>query len=259
MRGYKNPVIAEKPDHAHYPACLGRLEAINKKGFQLFLYTIAAGFGLAALSLLGHPLQVVGWLPALIEQNTEDITVGMSFLQMFISISLVVMGGLGCGKRKLFHVILLAVYLLMFVCPMFWRFSYCDIMVMILGGGGVIFGSTAFSDFLDYSQLSKTEGFPQFSIILTEHDEKKAMRDNFNRWYSERQKTAAQQKPEDISAATDSGAFPQSQQKAGPAPGMGDMPEISMQNNVRGNVPPDRFRTRSGKAKRISDSGMKFR
>ena len=42
MEFKKNPVLAEKPNHAHYPVCRGRLDEINKISYKTFYYTIGA-------------------------------------------------------------------------------------------------------------------------------------------------------------------------------------------------------------------------
>ncbi|MBR5682870.1 MAG: hypothetical protein IKW96_06285 [Ruminococcus sp.] len=264
---YKNPVLEEKPNHGHYPACLGRLEAITKQGTYLFLYSLVSSFCLSIISFTGNPLQVIGWIPILLGDSAEELTVGMSFFQMFLCWSLAVLGVLGSGKKKLFHVILFWIYLLMFLTPIFHMFSLFDAFTFIIGGLGVIYGYRAPKNYMDYQQLSETEGFPSFSIILAEHEEKKKRSMDFNDWYDARNKqrrNAGSQGAAPVSAPVHTSppaAAPVRQEvkKHDPTEGVAGMPELKINKNVNMTASPDRFRPKSGKAGRISDSGMKFR
>ena len=264
---YKNPVLEEKPNHAHYPACLGRIEAIKKQSTYLFLYSLVSSFCLSIISFTGNPLQVIGWIPILLGNSAEELSVGLSFLQMFLCWGLAVLGILGCGKNKVFHLILLWIYLMMFLIPIFHMFSLFDAFTFIIGGLGVIYGYRAPKNYLDYQQLSETEGFPTFSIILAENNEKKKQSKDFNDWSDEKNKqrrSSYSQAATPVSAPVHtplSSATPVSKKvKKHDSPvGVTGMPELEINKNVNMTASPDRFKPKSGKIGRISDSGMKFR
>ena len=253
MKEYFNPDIAEKPDHTHYPVCQGRLEAIGRHGTKLFLYTFAVGCGLGLISFIGYPMHVVGWIPAAIAHSTDRLTVKLCVVQMFISLCITVLGFLGSGEHKRFNIVLMVIYLLMFICPIFYRFSFMDVIVFLLGGGGVIFSSSAVTDCLDYEQLARAEGFPSFSLILVENEEQKAHRPDFNKWYNKGRRTSAKQSSSDINAQGNSDI-----QLDNAASALGDMPELTIKATVQEKAPADRFMIKSGKAGGISDSGLKF-
>ena len=282
---YKNPLLEEKPNHAHYPACLGRLEAINKQGSALFIFSLVSGLLLSVISLTGFPLQVIGWLPVLVGGSTSELSSGMCTFQMLICWGLILLGLFGCGRYKICHYVLFLIYLLMFIVPIFHMFSLLDAFTFIAGGLGVIFGYRAPKNYYDYQQLSETEGFPLFSIILTEHEEQKRLSKYFNNRYGQAQKQSQQanaQTPVNAPAGRPANApaappvskpasapvsaplpaaAPISQETAkhDPTEGVVGMPELEINKNTNLKAAPDRFKPKSGKVGRISDSGLKFR
>lgn len=274
---YKNPILEEKPNHAHYPACLGRLEAINKQGSALFIFSLVSGLLLSVISLTGFPLQVIGWLPVLVGGSTSELSSGMCVLQMLICWGLILLGLFGCSRYKICHYVLFLIYLLMFIVPIFHMFSLLDAFTFIAGGLGVIFGYRAPKNYYDFQQLSETEGFPLFSIILTEHEEQKRFSKYCNNRYGQAQKQSQQanaqpsvnapaappvSKPASapVSAPLPAAApISQETAKNDPTDGIVGMPELEINKNTNLKAAPDRFRPKSGKAGRISDSDMKFR
>ncbi len=264
MINYKNPTLEEKPKHAHYPACLGRLDIIRKQGTAFFIYTLVSGFLLSFISLTGNPLQVIGWLPLLVCGGTENFGVGMSFFQMFLCWGMMLLGFIGCGKRKLCHVALFVIYLLMFIVPVFHMFTLLDAFTFITGGLGVIYGYRAPFNYLDYCQLKETEGFPIFSIILTEREEQKKLNNSFEDWYRNKEKErrgsySGTNENNAVNAPVTPVPVKPAVKKDEPAAGMGNMPELVINKSVSAAAAPDRFRPKSGKASRIIDSGLKFR
>ena len=273
----KNPLLEEKPNHAHYPACLGRLEAINKQGSALFIFSLVSGLLLSVISLTGYPLQVIGWLPVLVGGSTSELSSGMCVLQMLICWGLILLGLFGCSRYKICHYILFLIYLLMFIVPIFHMFTLLDAFTFIAGGLGVIFGYRAPKNYYDYQQLSESEGFPLFSIILTEHEEKKrfsrSCSDSYGNSAKQSQQSNAQasvnapaappvSKPASapVSAPLPAAApISQETAKNDPTDGIVGMPELEINKNTNLKAAPDRFRPKSGKAGRISDSGLKFR
>ncbi len=277
----KNPLLEEKPNHAHYPACLGRLEAISKQGSALFIFSLVSGLLLSVISLTGYPLQVIGWLPVLVGGSTSELSSGMCVLQMLICWGLILLGLFGCSRYKICHYILFLIYLLMFIVPIFHMFSLLDAFTFIAGGLGVIFGYRAPNNYYDYQQLSETEGFPLFSIILTEHEEQKRLSKYCNNRYGQAQKQSQQANAQPsvnapagipanapvntpVSAPVSAplpAAAPVSQETAkhDPTEGVVGMPELEINKNTNLKAAPDRFKPKSGKVGRISDSGLKFR
>ena len=282
---YKNPLLEEKPNHAHYPACLGRLEAINKQGNALSIFSVVSGLMLSAISLTGFPLQVIGWLPVLVGGSTSELSSGLCVFQMLICWGLILLGLFGCGRHKICHYVLFVIYMLMFIVPIFHMFTLLDAFTFIAGGLGVIFGYRAPKNYYDYQQLSETEGFPLFSLILTEHEEQKSFSKNFNNWYGKAKKQDSQdntQAPANVPtgkpvntpaaptvnrpasvpvSAPQPAAAPVSRDvvKNAPPEGIVGMPELEINNNANMKAAPDRFKPKSGKVGRISDSDMKFR
>lgn len=268
MFNYKNPTLQEKPNHAHYPACLGRLETIRKQGTAFFIYSLISSLVLALMSLTAAPLQVVGWLPLLFGGSRTYLNEGLSFLQMFLCLGLGVLGFFGCTRRKVLHVILFVIYVLMFIAPIFYMFTLLDALTFIAGGLGVIYGYRAPASYLDYRQLSETEGFPVFSIILAESDEKKKRMDSFDNWYEQKknEKRSYDSSGKDLTVNVPvPPSVPQTAPPVQPAvkkevsAEMGNMPEIVINRKVSAAADPDRFKPKTGKAGRISDSGLKFR
>ena len=60
----------------------------------------------------------------------------------------------------------------MIIMSIFFKYSSVDAVVFIAGACGIWKSFGSLRMWSDYEQLSQTEGFPIFSIILTEHDEK---------------------------------------------------------------------------------------
>lgn len=265
MFGIKNPTITEKPDHAHYPACRGRLEAIEKNGFRLFKYTLVVSFWLAVISFLGNPVQVIGWIPILVCGSYDYLPLSGCCIQVILCIGLALMALLGCGKRKVLHFVLLMIYAAMFLSCIVYRYTVFDIFTFIIGGMGVVFGYNAYADYFDYKQLSETEGFPMFSLILVEHEARKEEQKKFEEWYASRQhsnstKNSQSPGPQAIPlTGINKAPVQQTVKNPNPTEGLGDMPEITVRRKLNSSAPEDIFKPRSGKASRIADSKLKFR
>ena len=75
-----NEDISEKPDHLHYPACLGRKTEIEKKSFEMFVYTSVSSLFFIFLSIVGARFTVPYVLPEII-CGTNDVAA--AFLQSF--------------------------------------------------------------------------------------------------------------------------------------------------------------------------------
>lgn len=175
MEFKKNQDLAEKPDHAHYPICRGRLDAINNMSAQIFKVTVLSSLLLMLFSFLSIPMHVIGWIPLIF--TMEDIKIGMDvtfgFRQMFMCLLLVVISALGCTRHKFFNIIMLAIYVLMLVFSLFVRLTAFDALTAFIGAIGTCVSIGSVKAYGDYKQLMETEGYPIFSITLSEYDEKK--------------------------------------------------------------------------------------
>ncbi len=164
MEFKKNPELAEKPNHLHYPICRGRLDAIKATSQDIMTYTMVTSVILALLSLVQAPIHVVGWIPLMYTDISESRMLGNSgaIIQALICIVPFVMGALGYGNRKFFHVILFFYYMLMFGFSIFIRLSAFDIISVFIGGIGLVKTYPILSAYPDFKQLRNTEGYPMF-------------------------------------------------------------------------------------------------
>lgn len=249
-----DPTFFEESGHAHYPACCGRMESISRNGHRMFFYTLIAAVVLSAISAMGARIQVISWIPMMICDLNGGV--GWVGIQVLVCLSLIIMAALGCGKSKIFGVILLLIYFLMLAIPLFYRISPFDIFSVLIGGGGVFFGYKAPRDFKDYSQLRETEGFPLFNTLLTEYDEKKQREAEFEQRYGGPRHTG------------DSGETPQNKapvlhntvyRSSNARDGIGDMPELEIGDLVSGEPSGGRFVPKGGKEGTISDSPLKLK
>uniref|UniRef100_UPI0025DA1068 hypothetical protein n=1 Tax=Ruminococcus sp. TaxID=41978 RepID=UPI0025DA1068 len=171
----KNPELSEKPDHLHYPICRGRLEAINNISARILKFTVGAAVLLAAVSLLGAPLHVVGWLPMMFTMKDIEFGMGGGFCitQACISLVLIVFAAMGCTERKIFDVLLCFAYMAMLVSSIFIHLSVFDAFTFIIGLAGTLYSFGILKGYVDFKQLRKTEGYPIFSVSLAEYDDRK--------------------------------------------------------------------------------------
>lgn len=164
-----NPELEEKPNHLHYNMCLGRKTEIEKRTFEIFLYTAIAFFFLGLFSFIGLKFTIFGILPEIIFK--ED-TVKIAFFQIFEFIIVTAIALLGCVKNKLFNVIIMLMYILMIFIGGFFRYNGTDGIIVLIGIGGLWKSYDAIKMYYDYEQLKNTEGFPMFSHAIAENDEK---------------------------------------------------------------------------------------
>jgi len=164
-----NPKLAELPDHKHYPACLSRKVAIQEKSQSLFIYTLAMGLILIMLSFFSLRFSVISWLPMLMGESTEVLPF---FVQLLTIIMIIVIAALNYGKHKICGVVLFFIYAFMAVFGFINSDDNLpDIMTSTLGAFGTVRSITAFKDYTDWKQLVDTEGFPFFSVRVTEATE----------------------------------------------------------------------------------------
>jgi len=260
-----NPELIEKPDHLHYPICRGRLEEINQISTRILKFTIGASVLMAAVSLLGAPLHVVGWLPMMFTMKDIEFGMGGGFCitQALISLLLIVFAALGCTERKIFDVLLCFAYMAMLVCSIFIHLSIFDAFTFIIGLAGTLYSFGILKGYIDFKQLRKTEGYPIFSVSLAEYDDRKKnspdgyYRDHYDELVRQR---LMQQRQGSQSANMQQGgsikSFSQAQSESG---GLGDMPELNISKPVMKKAAPDRFVSKSGKESKVLFSELKLR
>ena len=177
MDYYMNEELREKPNHAHFPICRGRMDGINANCFRVFLFTLVSGVIMGGLSLFRIPLHVVGWIPMIfnseeISKGPFNISQGFALTQALCCGVLIVFASLNMGKRKIFGEILFFIYFALLLSSLLASLSGIDVATLIIAILGVYYCSRSFKDKRDYEQLSETEGFPNFSVVLAESDDK---------------------------------------------------------------------------------------
>jgi hypothetical protein len=269
MEFKKNPELAEKPNHAHYPMCRGRLDKIEDICKDTFYFTILSSAVMGLFSLLMTPMEVVGWIPLMFTlQKTEAFQMSAMFsvVQALMCVVLVVIALLGCFKHKIFTVIMFFVYLMMTLSSLFIWLTSFDIFTLILGAVGVYKSAGILKGYKDYKQLRNTEGFPLFSIILTEYDERKA--DSPDGYYQDHYQKLLQEKiakERNLSNSLDASGKKTGKSKltqfARPSSaetnGLGDMPELNVNTMVNRNVNEAIFKPKGAKEGAFSDSPLK--
>ena len=244
-----NQDIAEKPDHLHYPACLGRKTEIEKQSFEILVYTVVAFFMMGILSMVGVKYTIFAVIPELICGDNDVRIAGLQIVE-FVLISALSL--LGWTKYKIFNAILLLVYILMVVISLFFRDNVADPIALIVGLGGIWKTYSAFGMWRDYDQLRNTEGFPLFSLHLTEYNERMDEKNGGAPQYAQSQSALPSL---DASSAA---AFVVSQLDSGMPELI--MPAISAMKSADsgGNGMRRRYLPESGKESFILESPMKF-
>ena len=267
MEFKKNPDLIEKPNHAHYPTCRGRLDAIKNISQQTLFYTLAVSGIMALLSLLAVPLHVVGWIPLMFtlkDTAAFEMGFGFSMVQMLMCLLLSLVALIGCTRYKICTVIVFFVYALMLVFSAFVRLTMFDFVTLIIGGGGVFKSFGALKGYADFKQLRRTEGYPMFSAILTEYDEKKKENpDGFSgdRYHKLLREKLAKER--NISQGTDASGIKKkklmsyAQPVSAETDGFGEMPELTVKSVVRTNTNTSRFKPKGVKEGDFSDSPLK--
>lgn len=165
-----NEELAEKPDHQHYPACLGRKMEIEKQCFDIFVYTGIICIAFIIFSIAGARFTVPYAIP---EMLCGTNTLGAAFLQCLEFLLLAAASFFGCFKYKIADVFVMLTYLVTLVVTILAKEYVTDIFVIILSAWGLWKSRGAFSIMNDYEQIRNTEGFPLFSLILIEQEKKK--------------------------------------------------------------------------------------
>lgn len=163
-----NPNLAEKPNHGHYPICLGRKTAIEKYCRKMFGYAFFSGIIMSVFTFFGMNFAVISWIPSMLGNSYE---VSYIFSQLFIIMGIVFLSALGCGRLKIFNVIQLVLYLAIAVLSLFSDGAISRSCGFIIGAAGVLTCYKAPLAMIEYNQLMQTEGFPHFNVHFTEMEE----------------------------------------------------------------------------------------
>ena len=270
MEFKKNPVLAEKPNHAHYPVCRGRLDEINKISYKTFYYTIGASLIMGLLSMMRVPLNVVGWIPMIFtmeENQAFNMSFGFSLTQFIMCLVFCFISALGCSKQKQFTVITFVLYLLMFVSSLFNIFSMFDMITGLLGFIGMCVSFLSLTAYKDFKQLEKTEGFPIFSTILADYeDQKKKNPNGFSKRHFDqlmREKLKNERNTHDVSnlngGSQQQGISDFSKPQSADTDDIGEMPELSVKPIVRTEAVYKKFVPKDRKEVYFSDSPLKLK
>lgn len=239
-----NSALAESPDHSHYTACLTRMDEIAKFSRNLLSYAAITGAIMILLTVFTLRLPFISLLPSLIGESTE---LGPMFVQILIIIAYVGLALLGWAKYKIANILLFIIYIMMIIFSIFVGYGYTDILIFIIGIGGLATSLPAFSVYADYEQLKNTEGFPLFNTRLKEYDE--SMEAQRNRNFP---------KPEPIRQYTTSEPVRQYAAAARYGSEEDEMPSIGAPSAAP-DIPIGKiYLPEGGKVSRLSDSPMKF-
>lgn len=166
-----NEELAEKPDHGHYPVCLGRKMEIDKLSFEIFAYTALSSLIMIIFSIMGMRFTVPYVLPELIFGSND---VACAFFQAFEFLLLAVVSLIGCTRYKVADVIVFMIYVVLFIFTFIKREYVWDAFIVIISAGGIFKSIGAYKMMCDSEQLRNTEGYPIFSLILAEKEEQKS-------------------------------------------------------------------------------------
>jgi hypothetical protein len=266
MEFKKNPELIEKPDHAHYPVCRGRLDEIEEISRKTFFYTLGTNGVLALFSLLQVPMHLVGWVPLLFTmQDTSAFNMGAGFSLFQLIMCLVIAGIslLGCTRHKIFTAIMFLLYALTFVCSLIARLTGFDFITVIIGIGGMYNSLGALKGYTDYKQLSNTEGFPIFSTVLADHEDMKKYSPNgYNKRHFDkllREKALRERNMAPNQSGSSSPVPNLAQPQSADTKDIGGMPTLNVTRPARNTSVEQKFIPKAHKELFFSDSTLKLK
>lgn len=157
-----NKKLAARPDHGHYPVCLGRKTDIERNSSTVLAYTICACLILLVATLMTATLSVISWIPQLFGDSTDAVPL---FIQIFEIVLIVGLSAATCSKNyRICGVILFGLYLAMGIFGLIGIGSNtADFLTFAVGAAGAAKSFMLVPDYLDWQQLKETEGFPHFN------------------------------------------------------------------------------------------------
>ena len=260
MNDIINEDLREKPNHAHYPICRGRMADIESHSHQIFFFTLISCLILAFFSILRIPMHVIGWIPMIfnnaeISKGAFHVSLGFGISQVLCCAAITFMAALNWGKRKVFGVVLFIIYFAMLLSSLLLTITGFDVVTLIISILGVYYCRGAIRDKRDYEQLSDTEGFPLFNVILAEYDDKKGQQP----FLQTKHGTDYYNKMNQVNSAHAAPVYEPPKNYYDKDNGLGDMPELNTANLSRSNAADGRFSPSSQKEGNISFSPLKLR
>ncbi len=196
-----NDKLAESPDHSHYPVCLGRLNAINAYSRRIFFYTAGACILMFIFTIFTVRFNIISVIPNLFGDGT---TVAANFVQTLVLLLMVFMAWLGAMDKKIFDVILFAVYAAMFISVLFTNNAW-DLLTLIIGAAGTALTFRSYGNYCDFEQLVHTEGYPFFNERLAQQEENNSYSAQYEEEYRSHENKSMENPEDGISAAVFSG------------------------------------------------------
>ncbi|SHM56347.1 hypothetical protein [Ruminococcus flavefaciens] len=266
MEFKKNPELIEKPDHAHYPVCRGRLDEINDIGRRTFFYTIGVCCILALFSLLATPMHLVGWVPLMFtlkDATAFGMSAHFSISQLSMCFVFFIIALLGTTSRKIFNVITFFLYALMLVISILVRLTPFDFITAIAGAGGMFVSIGALKGYSDFKQLRNTEGYPIFSTILADHDDQKKHSPNgYNKKHFDKLLHEKAMRERNIAPNNTNGQQPVLNLTQPQSPvnnDIGAMPSLNVTSPVRNSAVGQKFVPKAHKEVFFSDCTLKIK
>lgn len=260
MDDYYNDELREKPNHAHYPICRGRMGDIKSHGQAIFIFTLIASLIMSFLSFLRVPMHVIGWIPMIfnseeISKGAFNVSMGFGLSQVLCCVTMAVFSALNWGKHKVFGIVLFIIYLVLLISSLLISLTGLDVLTCIIGILGLYYCRGVLRDKRDYEQLAQTEGFPLFSVVLAENDDKYG----YSSYIKTKHGLDYYNKRTQQNSAPAAHAPVQPQINPKPENVLGDMPELNISALSRSGAANGKFSPKSGKEGTISFSPLKLR
>ncbi|MDE6519485.1 MAG: hypothetical protein K2K91_03365 [Ruminococcus sp.] len=162
----KNEQLAEKPNHEHYMVCRTRKAEIDRFSKKVFVYTSIECAVMICMTLAGINIGAFSWFPSLCGGG-DPFNINYIILQSVEITAMFIFGILGQVVNKIFDVIIFAVNCIIIISCLFAGIgSFYVFLPFVMGIVAILLTFPSINAYLDYRQLSETEGFPNFSDIL---------------------------------------------------------------------------------------------
>jgi len=161
----RNPLLEEKPDHAHYTACLARKDEIDRYCNRAFSYTVFISIVMAVITLTTTEIPLVSLIPGLFGGSWS---VPHIFIQLLELVGLCILAAAACSKKKILLVVLMIFYIALTGASLVTGTFPGVFIAFMFGIIGFMLTVKSFFIYRDYEQLKTTEGWPHFAIWMTE-------------------------------------------------------------------------------------------
>lgn len=163
-----NEKLIEQPKHAHYLVCLNRKTEIDRFCHKLFIFSITEAVIFLVMMSFGLWLSALSWIPSLCGKEFTMPNIAAYLIEIIL---LPVLALISCGKNKICILILFAIQCLVVIGCFFGGLKTINTFPFLIGIIGVFITYPSINAYLDYRQLMKTEGFPQFNNFLADADD----------------------------------------------------------------------------------------